>query len=88
MPSAATHLDHIAANLANAPELGRFASRMSVTGGAEEVVITLNGRSLSIRSSEDGLLLAGDKIALGTSEQETLSRVAGRLVLRLGQMDG
>lgn len=86
--SATTHLDYIAARLADEPALARFASRLSVAGGADEVVVTLAGRSLSIRPSGHGLVVGGDEVGLGVAPADTLVHVVNRLAIRLSQMDG
>jgi galactose mutarotase-like enzyme len=88
MPSVTEHLAFIAANLADHSGLGRFASRMSINGSAEEVVVNLGGRNLSIRASGQGVAIGAEEIGLGDDPQETLGRVANRLALRLSQMDG
>jgi hypothetical protein len=88
MADAAAHLDYIVGHLAGEPALARFASRMSVAGDGDEVVVTLAGRSVSIRASGQGLVLGSDDIDLAADPQETLDRVTKRLVHRLTQMDG
>ncbi len=88
MTNASTHLDYIAARLADEPVLARFASRLSIAGGADEIVVTLAGRSLSIRPSGQGLVIGGDEIGLGAAPSDTLAHVVNRLAIRLSQMDG
>ncbi|MEQ1616592.1 MAG: hypothetical protein ABL904_27890 [Hyphomicrobiaceae bacterium] len=88
MPTAADQLAFIAANLAGSAAIARFASRLSISGGDDEVVVNFAGRTLSIRAAGQGLVVGSDEIALGNDEQETLGRVASRLAQRLTQMDG
>lgn len=88
MPTAAEHLDFIAAGLSECPALAKFASRLSVAGGGDEVVVNFAGRNLSIRFSGQSVVIGSDEIALGDDQQETLGRVANRLAQRLSQMDG
>ncbi len=88
MPAASEHLGYIAANLAAASAVAKFSTRLSISGGGDEVVVGLGERTLSIRVSGQGLVVGSDEVALGEDERETLGRVASRLALRLSQMDG
>lgn len=84
----AEHLGHIAAHLVDNAVLARFASRIHVARNDDEVVVTLAGRSLSIRSTGQRLMVGSDDIPLAEAPAVTLNRVAAHVALRLSQMDG
>ncbi len=88
MSDATEHLGYIAAHLVDDAGLARFASRISVAGSDDEVVVSLAGRNLSIRPNRQGLTVGSDEVMLAGDPATTLSRVAARVALRLTQIDG
>ena len=88
MADASEHLGHVAAHLADTTQLSRFISRVSISGGGDEIIVALAGRNLAIRAAGQSLRIGSEEIALGADAQGTLNRVAivvGRLLAQIDE---